>query len=170
MSLRSWHKMFGATLRKCRKDDNGGALVEFAFAIPLCLLFFAVAIEGSRTFWSYQTVISGVRDAARFVGRTTPNNICTVGGTLNGLDATITQIVRKTREGNTLFPSSISVDSVSSSLSCLTEDYRLEQTPIATVTAALTITYPFASIFGLFGVTEPTATTYVSDSSRVFGS
>ncbi|MGB5865479.1 MAG: TadE/TadG family type IV pilus assembly protein [Sulfitobacter sp.] len=151
------------------KSEAGSALVEFALAVPLCLVFFAIAIEGARTFWAYQTVISGVRDAARFVGRATPNNICTVGGSLSDLDAKITQIVRDTREGNTLFPASITVTSVFSSLTCITDDFRLDQTPIATVTATLTIDYPFAPIMGLFGAAQTTVTTEVSDSSRVFG-
>ena len=151
------------------RDERGNALIEFALAVPISLLFIAVTLEGARTFWAYQTVISGVRDAARYVGRATPNNICTTGGSLSGLDARIAEIVEETREGNTLFPASISVMSVSSSLTCLTEDYRLDQTPVATVTAELIITYPFGSIFSLFGGTEPSVTTFVSDSSRVFG-
>lgn len=162
-------KQFRARLACFHKDETGSALVEFALAVPLCLLFFAVAVEGSRTFWAYQTVISGVRDAARFVGRATPNNICAVGGSLSDLDATIARIVSETREGNTLFPASITVSSVSSNLTCITDDFRLDQTPIATVTAVLTIEYPFAPIISLFGSTKTTVTTFVSDSSRIFG-
>lgn len=169
MSLQDQKKRLRTALAACRRDEQGGALVEFAFAMPLLLLFIAVALEGSRTFWSYQTVISGVRDAARFVGRATPNNICTTGGSLGYMDAKLTEIVRNTSEGNTLFPTTIQVTSVTSSLACVTGSFRLDQTPVATVTATLTITYPFAPIFGFFGATEPSVTTFVSDSSRIFG-
>lgn len=156
-------------IARFRKADEGSALVEFALAVPLCLLFFAVAIEGARTFWAYQTVISGVRDAARFIGRATPNNICTQGGTLADWDATATRIVRETRAGNTLFPASITVTGVSSELECITDEFRLDQTPIATVTAVLNIQYPFAGVMALFGTTDTTITTVVTDRSRIFG-
>lgn len=154
---------------RCRRNDSGGALVEFALAVPLLLLFFAVTVEGARTFWAYQTVISGVRDAARYVGRATPSNICLTGDSLGALDAKIGEIVATTREGNTLFPASIIVISVTSELDCLTADFKQAQTPIATVTAVLQIDYPFSNVIGLFGVAKTSVTTFVSDSSRVFG-
>ena len=52
--------------------EDGAALVEFALLLPIFLLLFAMAVEGSRTFWSYQTAIAGVRDAARYVARAAP--------------------------------------------------------------------------------------------------
>lgn len=157
-----------AWFRMLRRED-GAALVEFGLLLPVCLLFFAIAIEGSRTFWSYQSVISGVRDASRYVGRATASNICTVGGDLNGLTATVETIVRNKSDGSSLFPSSITVSSVTPSLTCVSGSYRLTQTPIGTVTAVLEITYPFQSIFALVGASLPSATTSVTDSSRIFG-
>lgn len=162
-------------LRSCRavsrfrRSEDGSALAEFALVVPLCLVLFAVTIEGARTFWAYQTVISGVRDAARFVGRAAPSNICSTGGSLAGYDSTLQDIVENTREGNTLFPASISVNSVTSSLTCITDDFRLDQTPVVTVVASLTIQYPFSGLLELVNVTQSNVTTFVSDSSRVFG-
>ena len=162
-------RFFHRTVSRLRRDDEGSALVEFGLILPVCLLFFGVAIEGARTFWAYQTVISGVRDAARFVGRAAPNNICTNGGSLSGYSNTITQIVRDTREGNTLFPASIRVDSVTANLNCVAAGLRVPQTPVATVTATLSIDYPFKDVFALIGATLPDVTTTVTDSSRIFG-
>jgi hypothetical protein len=137
--------------------------------LPTFLIFFAVAIEGSRTFWSYQATISGVRDAARFVGRAAPSNICTTGGSVSNMTSTVTSIVRDTSAGDTLFPSSITVSSVTPTLTCVVGAYRLNQTPIANVTAVLEISYPFQSVFAFLGLTLPNVTTSVTDSSRVFG-
>ena len=54
-------------LRSLRRSEDGAVLVEFGLLLPTFVLFFAMAVEGSRTFWSYQATISGVRDAARYV-------------------------------------------------------------------------------------------------------
>jgi len=151
------------------RDEDGAALVEFGLLLPTFLLFFAMAIEGSRTFWSYQAVISGVRDAARFVGRAAASEICTTGGNLSGMTDRVTQIVRETSDGAALFPSSITVGSVTPSLTCISGDYRLTQTPIGTVTAQLQISYPFQAVFALVGVTLAPVTTTVTDRSRIFG-
>lgn len=156
-------------LGRMRRDEDGSALVEFGLLLPMMLLFFALAIEGGRTFWSYQTTIAGVRDAVRYAGRAAPSNICTEGGSLDGMTDKLTAIVRNASDGAALFPSSISVVSVTPSLTCISGTYRLNQTPVATVTASLQITYPFASVFGLFNIALPTANTSVTDSSRIFG-
>ncbi len=156
-------------LAALRRSDEGAALVEFGLLLPTFLLFFAVAVEGARTFWSYQATISGVRDAARFVGRAAPSNICTTGGSLSGLTAEVTAIVRETTSGDALFPSSITVNSVTPTLTCIAGGYRLTQTPIANVTATLQIAYPFQSVFAFLGTTLPPVTTSVTDSSRIFG-
>lgn len=158
-----------STMGRMRRSEDGGALVEFGMLLPTFLLFFAVAIEGARTFWSYQATISGVRDAARFVGRAVPSNICSEGGNLSGMTDTVTSIVQDTSSGDALFPSSITVSSVTPSLTCIIGSYRLDQTPIATVTAVLQISYPFQSVFAFMGMTLAPVTTSVTDSSRIFG-
>ncbi|MDJ0629612.1 MAG: TadE/TadG family type IV pilus assembly protein [Rhodobacter sp.] len=156
-------------LARLFRSEDGGALVEFGLLLPTFLLFFAVALEGARTFWSYQATISGVRDAARYVGRATPSNICTTGGSLSGMTGTVTAIVQQTSSGNAIFPSSITVNSVTPTLTCIAGSYRLTQTPIANVTAVLQISYPFQSMFAFMGATLPPVTTSVTDSSRIFG-
>lgn len=169
---RTYHALarsLSRSLSRFRRDERGSALAEFALVVPLCLVVFAITIEGARTFWAYQTVISGVRDAARFVGRAAPNNICSEGGSLANYDSMLQDIVENTREGNTLFPASITVNSVTSSLTCITADYRLDQTPIVTVVASLSIQYPFSGILELVNIQQSGVRTFVSDSSRIFG-
>ena len=84
-------------------------------------------------------------------------------------ESVITDVVRNASDGTALFPPSITVDSVVPSLTCVTGDYRMQQTPIVTVTAQLTITYPFGQLFQFVGVALPTVQTSISDSSRIFG-
>jgi len=155
--------------KRWRRDDDGAALVEFALALPMILVMFAVMIEGSRLFWSYQATIAGVRDAARYVGRSVQTNICADGGSLAGWSGTLEGIVRETSTGSALFPSSITVSSVDASLQCFSGNFRLAETPIVTVTAVLNITYPFESVFEWAGIELLTTTTTVTDSSRIFG-
>lgn len=151
------------------RDDDGAALVEFGLLLPTLLLFFALTVEGSRTFWSYQAAIAGVRDASRWLGRSAPADICTTGGSLAGMEPRLTAIVRTSMDGEAIFPASITVDSVVPALTCVAGDYRLAQVPVARVTATLTITYPFAGAFALFGQELSGVTTTISDSARVFG-
>lgn len=152
------------------RSQDGGALVEFGILLPTLLIFLAVSVEGSRTFWSYQTTITGVRDAARYLSRVVPHDICDNGGSTTAWDAKLAEIVRLSQSGESLFPVAVSVDAVTSSLVCKAGDYRGGQAPVATVTAELQIGYPFASIFGLIGQTVTTVHTTVSDSARVLGS
>lgn len=163
-----WRRVL-TQLRRARRDDEGAALVEFGLLLPTLLLFFAVAVEGSRLFWSYQSTIAGVRDAARFVGRSAPSNICDTGGNLNSYNAVVLNIVRDTSSGASVFPGSIEVTEAASTLTCVAGPYRLDETPIATVTATLQIAYPFSGVFGFFGVTLDPVTTSVTDRTRVFG-
>ncbi len=158
------------SLRRLANDDRGAALVEFGLLLPTLLLFFALVIEGSRTFWSYQAVIAGVRDATRFVGRAEASTVCTAGGSVARWTTKVTQIVRETADGGSIFPGSIAVGSVTPTLRCVAGGYRIAQVPVVTVTANLTITYPFAGLFELAGVALGTARTSVADSTRVYGS
>ena len=156
-------------LRRFRRDESGAALVEFALILPVLLLFFAVTIEGSRMMWSYQATIAGVRDATRFLGRSVQTNICSNGASLAAWEARVTDIVRDTTDGSPLFPASITVDRVVPTLTCFGGGYHLATTPVATVTADLTITWPFAGVLSLFGATLPTTRTQVADTGRIFG-
>ncbi|MCB2131090.1 MAG: pilus assembly protein, partial [Rhodobacteraceae bacterium] len=55
------------SLRRLLRRDDGAILVEFALALPILLIFFAVIVEGTRMMKNYHTAISGVRDATRFM-------------------------------------------------------------------------------------------------------
>lgn len=156
-------------LRNFARDDSGAALVEFAIVLPVMLLFFGLCIEGGRTFWAYQATIAGVRDATRYIGRTVPVGICAAGGNIDGYADRVTRIVRETADGRTIFPASVTIDRVVPTLTCYGGAYHLAVTPVATVTADMTITFPFAGIFTFFGVDLPATQTTVADTGRVFG-
>lgn len=151
------------------RKTSGAALVEFALLLPILLLIFAVMIEGSRTFWAYQAVISGVRDASRYVSRVVPRDICTSGGSLAGLNATLADIVSQDQTGNSHFPSAITISGVVASYTCPAGNFRSGSAPIATVTATITIQYPFANVFVFSGGDLSSKTTSVSDQVRVYG-
>lgn len=151
------------------KDERAAALVEFAIMLPMMLLVFAVIIEGSRLMISFQGAITGVRDATRYLSRVVPTDICVVGGTVTGHSGKLQTIVSQSISGNSVFPTSVMVNSVTPSFSCIVGTYRLSPAPVAQVTANVTITFPFAGIFGLNGSTLMQITTNVTDSSRIFG-
>ena len=158
-------------LRRFRREEQGAILVEFAMVLPIMLLLFGLTIEAGRMFWSYQTTIAGVRDATRYVGRAQQTGICDQGSpSLAHWDATVTDIVRSQSDGTPLFPSSIVINSVTPTLDCVEDgDFRLASVPIVTVTAHLTITFPFSALFEFVGAGLPTIDTTVSDSGRIFG-
>ncbi|MCB1348871.1 MAG: pilus assembly protein, partial [Maritimibacter sp.] len=54
------------------QSTSGTALVEFVIVFPMMILFFAIMVEFGRLYWGYQSVVAGVRDAARYVGRVGP--------------------------------------------------------------------------------------------------
>lgn len=151
------------------RDESGAALVEFAILLPMLLLLFAVIIEGGRLMWSYQSAAAGVRDAARYLARVAPSNICSQGGSVTAYTADLEAIVRNSINGDSLFPSGITVNSVTPGLACIAGDFRVSPAPVAQVTANLTVTFPFAGLFGLAGGSLATVTTTITDQSRVFG-
>ena len=156
-------------LRRFHRDEDGAALVEFAMILPLLLLFFAVTIEGSRMMWSYQATIAGVRDATRFLGRSVQTDICAKGASLAAWEARVTDIVRTTTDGSALFPASITVVRVVPTLTCFGGGYHPATTPVAMVTADLTIIWPFAGVLSVFGAVLPTTRTRIADTGRIFG-
>ncbi|MBU3261953.1 pilus assembly protein [Roseovarius sp. PS-C2] len=150
-------------------DDTGAILVEFAIVMPLMLLFLAVTVEASRLMWSYQSVIAGVRDAGRYLARVTPADICISGGSVAGLTATLQDIVSQDIGGNDLFPSGVTVNSVTPSYSCVSGTYRVSPAPVGKVSANITIQFPMGNVISLFGNGMSSLTTDVADSSRIFG-
>lgn len=158
-----------ARLAAFRRDESGVALVEFAMMLPLMLLIFAVIIEGGRMMWSYQAAISGVRDAARYLARVAPQDICSSGGSVAGYEPQLTAIVRESIDGDALFPSGLQVASVTPSLACIAGSYRISPSPVVQVQANLTMTFPFAGIFSLNGGSRPAISTVITDQSKVYG-
>ena len=152
------------------KDEDGVALVEFAIALPMMLVVFAVIIEGSRLMLAYQSTIAGVRDATRYLSRVLPVDICTSGGSVGTYTTQLTAIVGQSVSGRSVLPSAVTLNSVTPSFACVTGTYRVSPAAVATVSASITVTYPFSGIFGLIGGSVPTVTTSVADSARVFGS
>lgn len=163
-------------LRRFARSDRGVALVEFAIALPLLILVFAVIIEGGRMMWSYQTAVAGVRDAARHLGRIVSSDVCQPGKTFPNHNTLLTTIVRDriNTPGSagpiSVIPTGVTVNSVSSSLACVTGTYRVSPAPVATVTASVSMTFPFAGMIEFAGGSLPTLTTTITDRTRVFGS
>ncbi|MFZ1725987.1 MAG: TadE/TadG family type IV pilus assembly protein [Albidovulum sp.] len=155
--------------RRFFRDEEGAALVEFAIALPMMLLIFGFIVEGSRLMLSFQSAISGVRDATRFLSRVVPSDICVSGGNLAGYSAQLVTIVGQSVGGSSVFPSFVSVNSVTPSLACVVGTYRMNPAPVAQVTANVTVNFPFSGVFSFFGGGLPAITTDVTDSSRVFG-
>ena len=161
-------RMRRAIARLAGRDD-GAVLVEFALVFPIMLLFFAVIAESSRLLWSYQMAIEGVRDAGRYLARIAPVDICLTGGSVTGYAAELKTIVEEDIGGGGLFPPMVTVNAVTPAVACVPGSYRTDPAPIASVSADLTITFPLGGIFGLFGSSLTSATTTVTDSSRIYG-
>lgn len=166
------HTEFGRCRRaagRLVRDDAGAALVEFAIILPMMLVVFAVIIEGSRLMLSYHGAIAGVRDATRFLARVVPGTICATGGSVAGYAGQLQTIVGASVGGSPVLPSGVTVNSVTPSHTCVTGTYRINPTPVATVTASITVTFPFSGLFTLVGATAPTLTRTVTDRARIFG-
>ena len=151
------------------RDESGAALVEFAILLPMLLLVFAMIIEGGRLMWSYQSVNAGVRDAARYLARVAPANICSGGTAISTYTAKLTEIVEDTLDGNSIFPPGITINSVTPSLTCAAGTFRVSPAPVAQVQVEMTITFPFAGLFSLNGQSLSTLTKTVRDQSKVYG-
>lgn len=157
-------------LRRLKADESGTQLVEFGLVLPMMLLIFGVIIEGGRMMWSYQTVVAGVRDAARFLARVTPRDICDTGVAVTAYDSLLIGMIRNDNDGSSVLPSGVAVTGVLSSLTCTEGDFRADVVPVVTVSADVQVTFPFAGLFTLVGGSRPTLETSVADQSRVYGS
>ncbi len=162
-------RAFSRMIRRFSAAQDGVALVEFALVLPMMLVVFAVMIEGSRMFISYQAAISGVRDAARYLARVAPANICDTGGNLAGYTAQLQTIVGKDRGGKGVLPGDVTLISVTPSHVCDDEGLRGGKVAVATVSARVTIDFPFGGIFTLIGAEQAAVTTTITDRARIFG-
>lgn len=151
------------SLTRFARDESGVALVEFAITLPMMLLVFAVIVEGSRLMLAFQGAISGVRDATRYMSRIVAVNICESGGSISGYSTEL----RTSLES--ILPTSVTVNSVTPSYTCVSGAYRVSPAPVVQVSAQITISYPFAGVFGLIGGSLSGVTTTITDRSRIFG-
>ncbi|MFN0114973.1 MAG: TadE/TadG family type IV pilus assembly protein [Paracoccaceae bacterium] len=152
------------------RDEDGTALVEFAIVLPMMILLFAVIVEGSRLLIGYNSVITGVRDAARYLSRVLPRDICATGGSAAAWTSTVTTIVTRNVSGGSVLPSSVAVVSVTPGIACTPGSYRGGTVGVATVTASFTVTYPFSGAFSLGGTAVPNEAATVTDRARIIGS
>ncbi len=139
-------------LRRFWRDQAGAQLVEFAIVLPLMLLIFGVIVEGGRLMWSYQTVVSGVRDATRYLARVAPRDICSTGGSVTSYGTLLTTIVGQASDGPSVMPEGVRVISVTPSLTCPVGTFRSDEAPVVTVEATVEVTFPLAACSNLPGV------------------
>jgi Flp pilus assembly protein TadG len=170
MSSSSIAKPLAHRLARFWRDEAGVAMIEFAVVLPMMLLVFAVIIEGSRMMLSYESAINGVRDATRYLARTAPADVCSSGASVAGYSSYLQTLVRQGVSGNSVFPSNVTVGTVTPSYRCVAGTYRGGSVPVAQVSANITVSFPFSGIFTLVGGSLPTLTTVVTDQARVFGS
>ena len=111
------------------RNERGAALVEFAIILPMMLIIFAVIVEGSRMMISYQSAISGVRDATRYLSRAVPADVCTTGAPISGYTTQVQTIVGQSTTGNSVFPSYITINSVTPAYTCIVGTYRISPAP-----------------------------------------
>ena len=161
---------FTAKAARFARDESGVALVEFALVLPMMLGVFAVIIEGSRMMMSYESAISGVRDATRYLARIVDASICSTGGSVSGYASSLKTLVEHGATGSTIFAPNVTVGTVTPSYRCVSGTYRNGPVPVAQVTAQITVIFPFGGIFALVGGSLPTLTTTVTDQARIYGS
>jgi Flp pilus assembly pilin Flp len=160
---------------KFRRSQSGAALVEFGLSLPLILIIAFGIIESMRLMWSMQAAVAGVRDAARYVARAVPDDICISNGVMEtwdpALNRNLVNIVTNSITGGAIFPAGITVDAVTASLECpATLGLRQAQVPVATVTANLSMQFPMTAVFRLGGGTGwGTITTSVAEEARIYG-
>lgn len=166
-----------------RKKEEGVALVEFAIFLPLFVLSFFVIVEFSRTFFSYQGAVAGVRDAARYAARTYDPGLCVnanngsggtaIIGTAATPDISYGIVERNMVNEVAAFPENVRIVQVSTNYRCVVPDpgtYRQAEVPIVMVFATIEITLPLGRILELNGrPLIPSITTVIGDESRVFG-
>ena len=172
------------SLSDFRKKEDGVALVEFAIFLPLFVLSFFVIVEFSRTFFSYQGAVAGVRDAARYAARTYDPGLCVnasngsggtaIIGTAATPDITYGIVERNMVNEIAALPENIRIVQVSTNYRCVVPStagtYRQAEVPIVMVFATIEITLPLGRILELNGrPLIPSITTVIGDESRVFG-
>jgi hypothetical protein len=176
-------------LHRFRRADEGGALVEFAISLPLILIVSMGIVESMRLFWSYQAAVAGVRDAARYVARMAPADICAPGApslaahlTERGVDAQWITFTRgETRQNpipgsppsgaQLLFTGGVTITNVTATATCVpTPTLRQTTVPVVRLSADVNIPMPFTGVFAIVGGSGwGTLTTRIVEDARVLG-
>lgn len=156
-------------LRQFAGSDRGASLVEFGLVLPMLILLFGVIIEGGRLMWSYQSVVNGVRDATRYLGRIAPTDVCSEN-TLAAYTGDLYSIVRYSDSDTDLFPTNRKVTINSVTAACVDNPASPGIDPVVAVTARVTIDFPFGGLFEAMGADSLDAVTAsITDRSRVLG-
>ena len=158
-------------LHRFRRSEDGTALVEFAISLPLILVVSFGTIDSMRLFWSYQAAVAGVRDAARYVARVAPADICDPLGSLEGYETQLAGIIGRTIDGDGLYTGGVTITNVSATLTCEgTLGLRQAEVPVARVSADMNIRMPFSEVFRIIGGAGfGTLTTRIVEDARVYG-
>jgi Flp pilus assembly protein TadG len=155
--------------RRFRRSEDGVAVVEFVLSVPLMILIFAIVMEFGRLFLGYQSTVSGVRNASRYLARVAPIDICDTGGSLSTYETMLKAMIEKDHQANSVLPTKFTVTEVDATYICAVGTYRISPAPVATVAAQITVEFPFGFMFSLFGTPLGTLSTAVSDTSRILG-
>jgi Flp pilus assembly protein TadG len=155
--------------RRFRSSEDGVAVVEFVLCVPLMILILAIVMEFGRLFLGYQSTVSGVRNASRYLARVAPIDICDTSGSLSTYETLLKAMIEKDRQANNVLPTKFTVTKVDATYICAVGTYRISPAPVATVAAQITVEFPFGFMFSLFGTTLGTLSTTVSDTSRILG-
>lgn len=161
--------IFSQRLKEFYRSEDGVAVVEFVLSVPLMIVLFAVIVEMGRLFLGYQSTVTGVREASRYLARIAPIDICSSGGSLSSYNTMLKNRIENNRASNSVLPSQFSVTSVSATFVCVSGSYRTSPAPVATVSASIDVQFPFGTLFGFLGTDMTSLQTSVSNSTRIFG-
>lgn len=156
-------------IRRFRDERSGAALVEFALSLPLMVLVSYLSIDGLRLMWSYQAATSGVHEAARYIARVAPGDICTTGGTLTGYQTALTAIVGQSSDGASIFSRDARLVSLTTRLDCVTgTGLRQPVVPVATVSVDIEMLLPLHRVFSAVA-SSGTFTARIEEQARIYG-
>lgn len=167
-------------LRRFRTATSGATVVEFAILMPVMLVCFGAIVEGARIYWNYQSAVSGVRDAARYLARVTDGEICEgrpaaedlPGHELIGNAVANQRIRANMGDGSAnLFPTGVSFRNLDTRLLCrATPGHTTELTPVVVVRMEVVVDLPFGAVMEFFGRRENTQmVSVITDESRIYG-
>lgn len=158
-------------VRRFAAARSGAALVEFALVLPFLLIVSFVSLDGMRLMWAYQAATAGVHEAARYLARVAPGDICDTGGTLTSYETTLRSMVGQDSQGRSVFSTDATVTALRTSLTCVTDAaLRQARVPVATVSVDLRLNLPLHEILSrVGGQNAGTITTRIEEQARVFG-